>query len=205
MLHSARTADQVWNRPLNLMVTIDYWELEIDHHSVAQEFQRLREEWFAQWSRYKEGTGKPRNGVPTYVYAHEDREGLTHTHWLVHIQPDRIEEFERKLRRKLAKWYGSIDAGTVHIQPVDNAEGAKLYLLKGMDEHYARMCDIDAIYSGEIDGRRAGVSANLGPKFWKPNRDEYRRSGRRGRRATRTVGNFPVSGSAPGNRPQQSA
>lgn len=176
ILHAARTAEQYWNRPLNYMVTINFWQLGGDEETIFEEFKILREQWFARWSRYKLPNQEKRNGTPTYAYAHEATHGQPHTHWLVHLQDGQEADFHAKLERYLKKRFGlsSLPDGSLHIQAIYNAEGAKLYLLKGVDPYLAKRWGIEAEYTGAILNRKAGTSANLRPKFWEANRDRYR-------------------------------
>lgn len=181
ILHSARTAERI-GRPLNFLVTINFWQLGGDADSIFREFADLREKWFARWSRTvpKRGyyKGEARNGVPTYAYVHEATKGLPHTHWLLHIRPANIFEFRNKMERWLRKRYGvvALPEGAVDIKPVYNSEGAKLYLAKGLDPFYADAWGIRAEDTGRISHRRADTSRNLGPSIWKAFKKEYRRN-----------------------------
>lgn len=184
LLHSVRTAQQVWGRPLNYVVVINFWQLDEDADTIFRAFADLREKWFAAWSRTKPRLGRyagqKRNGTPTYAYVHEATKDLPHTHWMVHVQPGNELEFQCKLTNWLKKRYDlkELPPGALHISKVWNPEGLKLYLAKGLDPHFAAMWRIRSEDTGRIAFRRADVSRNLGPQYWRENKARYR-SGRR--------------------------
>lgn len=65
--------------------------------------------------------------------------------------------------------------GCVMIEPVTNAEGLKLYFVKGIDPHLGRLWRIRPVDCGAVMGRRAGTSRNLGPAEWRPRKAAYLR------------------------------
>ena len=177
LLHSARTAEQKWNRPLNWMITINFWQLGSSAETIFTDFAELREKWFARWSRYAPKSGQPKNGTPTYTYVHEATHGQPHTHWLVHLHPGVESEFGIKLLKWIERrWQlDQVPDGAVQITRVHNAEGAKLYLAKGMDPHLAQFWRIRPENTGYIANRKAGTSRNLGPKHWREVKQLQRR------------------------------
>lgn len=177
LLHAPRTANAI-GRPLNTFVTIDFWKLGSDAESLFHDFAALRSEWFQRWSSYRD-----RNGPPTYTYVHEAPNENPHTHWLVHVKPENRQEFELKLARWLARRSGldALPHGVLHVQDA-RAEGAKLYMAKGLDPRYATLWRIVAEDGGVIAHRRADTSRNLGPTVWQPLKAAYKAERRRSSR-----------------------
>ena len=180
MLHSARTADAI-GRPLNKFVTINLWQLGIDHESASAAFQKLRERPFASWSRYRpRGKGTPRNGPPTYAWVIEAPEGRAHVHWMLHVQDDQEHDFATKLGRWILRLGGvkELPFGALRVENVHNADGLKLYFSKGLQPQLADRWGIRHVDQGLVHGRRAGTSRNIGPAEWKPRTAAYKRSRR---------------------------
>ena len=64
LLHSPRTAAAI-GQPLNIVVCIDTWLLEIAPEDASRLFRHMRRQKFGRWSSYKpRGTGIPKNGTP---------------------------------------------------------------------------------------------------------------------------------------------
>ena len=171
LLHSARSAKAL-NRPFTLFITIDYWKYDVSENEVFDSFVHLRK-CFQKWSA-RGTTRRKANGTPTYAYVHENPNGHTHTHWMVHINAESRAEFVTWLQKHLRGKYGRVDGDILEIKPVYNDEGLKLYFAKGLDPHYAQFCKIEHEYQGTIDKRRCDTSRNLGPSFWKEQKRLYR-------------------------------
>lgn len=84
-------------------------------------------------------------------------------HWLVHIPRGLVREFESVLPVWLTATVGDFDSSAVLHRPIYNITGAKRYLLKGMDPHFARLWQINPVDQGKVIGKRSGFSRNLGP------------------------------------------
>ena len=185
MLHAPRTANAC-GRPFNTFVTIRFWQLGSTAESLEADFRRLRAEWFQRWSsRPSIRAGQvhqPRNGPPTYSFVHENQSGRPHTHWAVHVLPENRERFIRALERRICRQFGlsALPVGALSVDEVHNAEGLKLYMTKTLDPHYGRMWGIRTEDGGEIRGRRADSSRNLGPSTWRPLKAAYRAGTRSG-------------------------
>jgi hypothetical protein len=181
LLHSARTA-RALGRPLNTHVTLSLWHLGLSPENASGFFREVRERHFQRWSAYiPRGTMKPRNGDPTYTWVIEAPEGRAHVHWMLHLAAGQKRAFRSALLRWIRRRSGQTDIpdSVVNIAPVRNAEGLKLYLAKGMDPHLARLWGITHRDQGQVRGRRAGTSRNLGPAEWRPRKAAYQRSRRR--------------------------
>jgi hypothetical protein len=181
ILHSARTAESI-GRPFTKMVTINFWQFGSTADTIFRDFADLRSDWFCRWSKRpitrKKLVITPPNGVPTYAYVHEDPSGKRpHTHWLVHITPENEERFLKALRDRLKLQFGLDDIPTdaLHVSDVYNAEGAKLYLTKGLQKKFALLWNIEPVVCGRIAYRRADCSRNIGPSVWQPLKEQYRR------------------------------
>jgi len=173
LLHAVRSADAL-GRPLNILVTIHMGQLGSSVDTVFHDFAELRE-WFRRWSG---NTPKrhPRNGTPPYAYVHENENGLPHTHWMVHVHPLNWARFEAELTRWLMKFFNikKLPAGAVQVKEAYNPEGLKLYMAKNLDPYFAELWNIEWEEGGPIAFRRADVSRNLGPKFWKRQKAAYK-------------------------------
>ena len=176
ILHAPRNARRL-RRPLNTLVTIGYGLVGFGEDRASAAFQRLREVGFLSWSRYEpKGTLGSRNGPPTYAWSIEAPGSYAHVHWMVHVRPRHRRAFERRLEgwMKRAAKLDTLPAGTIDIRPVANDEGLKLYLVKGMEPHLGAHWGIRCSDMGAVEGRRGGVSANLGPSVWKPAKAAYK-------------------------------
>ena len=159
--HATRFAEKI-GRPLNRHSTISFSELDVQPEHASAAFQKLISQRFSPWLRRH-----PKNIFsipPTYVWTLEAAGGCLAAHWAVHLPRGLMLEYERKLRDWL-KELSTDDvigaaAKTTHIH---NITGLKRYILKGTDPHYAAICKITAIPQGEVYGKRAGHSRNLGP------------------------------------------
>ncbi len=156
ILHAPRTAKEI-GRPLNIAVTINYWEFGVKGDRIFDEFSILRDRWFRIWSRYSPKNHGIKNGVPAYAYVHEAPDKLAHTHWLLHVHEDNVKRFEQKIVDWLKKRYNmkAIPSGALEIKEAYNPEGFKKYMVKGLDQHFAMLWNIKHVYQGEIDKRRA--------------------------------------------------
>ena len=181
LLHSARTAAAI-GRPLNWFVTVSLWHLGIGPDTASRFFQELRERRFQRWSMYRprRSTG-PRNGAPTYAWVIEAPDACAHVHWMVHVQPGQEAAFTEALDRWIARYFGlhTVPNGVVQVAPINNAEGLKKYLAKGLDPHLARLWRIIPTDCGLVHGRRAGTSRNIGPSEWQPRKAAYLEARRR--------------------------
>ena len=179
ILHGARTA-QAQGRALNTFVTIRFWQLGSTAESIEKDFRTLKSEWFQRWSsRATIRAGKPHlpsNGKPTYSHVHENPAGRPHTHWMVHIKPENMKRFQQSLELRLRRQFGveALPAGVLDIRPITNAEGLKKYMTKTLDPKFAAMWGIRHEDGGDIRGRRADSSRNLGPSTWMPLKRAYR-------------------------------
>lgn len=159
--HATRVAERL-GYPLNQFVTINYTKTSCTADDATAVFRTLLASWFARWLRRhpenKQAT------APTYVYAFEAAGGQIAVHWLVHIPSCLVHDFQRLLPEWVQATAGRIDGpGAIDHRRVYGIVGAKRYLLKGMDPHFARAWKIRPSPQGIVIGRRSGFSRNLGP------------------------------------------
>ena len=189
LLHSPRTAAAI-GRPMNTVVCIDMWLLDILAEDASRLFRHMRRQKFGRWSSYKpRSTGLPRNGTPSDTWVIEAPNGRHHVHWMLHVQPANRAEFEAKLVRWVKDMAGlpqheDLPEGALHIDTATNPEGKKLYMAKGIDPFYARLFRVRPVDSGVVHGKRAGTAPALGPAVWKPLKKAYQAG--RGRHSPRT-------------------
>ena len=115
---------------------------------------------------------------PTYVWVRENKDGIEHVHWALHI-PTALQD---AFRTMLPRWVASLDQQTagrskrssgfgpapeavVQIKPVTDTVGLRKYLLKGVSEVTKRFFGIKEVSDqGVVVKRRSGYSRNLCPK-----------------------------------------
>lgn len=159
--HATRVAERI-GYPLNQFVTINYSKTPCAADEATAMFRVLLASWFARWLRRhpKNKRGAP----PAYVYAFEAAGGQIAVHWLVHIPRGLIREFWRLLPEWVEATAGPIDGpGAIKHRRVYRIVGAKRYVLKGMDPHFARAWKVRPSPQGIVIGRRSGFSRSLGP------------------------------------------
>jgi hypothetical protein len=97
----------------------------------------------------------------TDAWTWENRGGVLHVNWLIHI-PTHLEE---AFTLKLAKWIKAVlPPGLVNYldTPIYNLNGVLAYILKGTDPATAARFGIDPLDQGSVWGRRACASRGLG-------------------------------------------
>jgi hypothetical protein len=149
-------------RPLNTLVTLNFWQSACPEHEESNAFARLRDLRFTPFM----GRPQKRLGMeavqPTYVWSLENPSGV-HGHWLVHIPEERRALFSQKLPGWFAEVTGgNVAEGALHIEEVYNPVGLVKYMLKGMDEVWAKTYKIAPEEQGPVVGKRAGTSRNIG-------------------------------------------
>lgn len=159
--HATRLADRI-GCPLNQFVTINFSKTTCLSEDATGAFRNLLSDWFARWLRRHPRNRKDHR--PTYVYTFEAAGGQIAVHWLVYIPRGLIREFWRLLPEWVTVTAGTITSPTaIKHRRIYRVVGAKRYILKGMDPHFARLWKIRPSPQGSIVGRRSGFSRNLGP------------------------------------------
>lgn len=156
--------------PLNVWVTINFALATVAAHDAVGLFARLRTNHFNKWARRHATPFSP-----TYAYAFEnanrsvgglaaDDEHNTHVHWLLHVPPRLLHEFEYLLPSWLDFVTGRVTPlATAKTQSITDTRGARRYLLKGAAAGVASRFGAYERDQGIVVGRRSGVSRNLGP------------------------------------------
>jgi hypothetical protein len=148
--------------PLNVSITINFWQTRCPEGEESMQFARLRDARFTPFIRRElKKIGSP--GVaPTFIWTLENTCGV-HGHWLVHVPPERFHLLCDKLPRWLESVTGGpFDEGCIHIQKAHNPVGKAKYILKGADPFWAATYNIRPEDQGPIVGKRAGTSLNIG-------------------------------------------
>ena len=159
--HATRLAERI-GYPLNQFVTINYTQTACHPENATAMFRVLLAGWFSRWLR-RHPKNKKQN-PPAYVYVFEAAGGQLAVHWLVHVPRGLIREFWRQLPAWIEATAGSIDGpSTIKHRRIYGIVGAKRYILKGMDPHFARAWKIRPSPQGVVIGRRSGFSRSLGP------------------------------------------
>ena len=155
LLDALAFADQIGLR-LNVAVDINWLMFSgivDDRTRFAQCQQRL-----SKWA-------KRRGFALTLIWTRElGKYGSPHTHVLIHVPPWLMEsnEFQLALERALEPEGGPNHEKAIMIQPAYRPLGKLLYNLKGVDPKHASRFGIRPAYQGELSGKRAGCTENLG-------------------------------------------
>ncbi|MBY2975524.1 hypothetical protein HF275_38415, partial [Rhizobium leguminosarum] len=96
----------------------------------------------------------------TDIRTWENKSGIIHANWALHIPAWLQDEFLEKLPVWIAKVLGSLVDGCYSVQPVFNLNGLMRYMLKGTQK--ANRFGIRHVPQGEIWGRRAVAATCLG-------------------------------------------
>jgi hypothetical protein len=155
LLHAVAFADQIGLR-LNVAVDINWLMFSgtvDDRTRFAQCQQRL-----SKWA-------KRRGFALTLIWTREvGKYGSPHTHVLIHLRPWLMQsnEFQLALERALEPEGGSNHEKAIMIRPAYRPLGKLLYNLKGVDPKHASGFGIRPAYQGEVLGKRAGCTENIG-------------------------------------------
>lgn len=153
-------------RPLNYFVTLNLGHSACDIDHASETFSRLRNSHFTKWLRDVSRRERQPGWWPAYfVWSIEDKPGHPNVHWLVHLPIALRARFEAKLHVWLNRLAGPLDSTqkAIHIIPAPTPMGAAKYLSKAIDPRHAKLFKIRAVPQGIIKGKRAGISAALGP------------------------------------------
>lgn len=161
-IHHATKMAIILGIPLNRHSTISFTQAGIDAQQASRVLQKLIAQRFSPWLRRHR---KNKTGVqPTYVWVIEAANDILAAHLAVHIPAGLRKEFQSKLIHWVRQQSPANDIGAaVKTTRIYNITGLKRYLLKGADEHWAKICKIIPIAQGDVIGKRAGHSRNLGP------------------------------------------
>jgi hypothetical protein len=111
-----------------------------------------------------------RNGLPlTMIWVRELGEyGHRNLHILLHLPPKLMKQnykkFRRALERALEPEGGIADERAILIQSAYDAYGKLQYMLKGIEERYAKQFGLKASFQGELYSRR-NLDASPGKKI----------------------------------------
>jgi len=162
-------------QPLTHLITINFSMTAVEPQNAAKAFQKLRLSYFNKWA-----TRPCRGGgtafTPAYAYCFEnERDGVAfeiiepgaphnvHVHWLAHIPPARLHDFEMRVWGWLDAIGGQVSpAGAIKIDPIFHEKGLRRYVLKGTGQPWAARFGAAYAPQGLIIGRRSGTSINLG-------------------------------------------
>ncbi len=165
-LWAAVDAAQALGKPLNLFVTINFSLADCPEELVSSKFGHLRENHFSPWLRYVSRLLRAADrSPPLYIWVIENRSGMCHVHWLVHMPP----RLKRRFEAKVPDWVAAVcervycSSGVVQIATIYDLEGLRRYVLKGVHPNHAARHRLKAVPQGIVVGKRCGVSKSLGP------------------------------------------
>lgn len=159
--HSVALAKRI-GLPFTHFITINFSRTNCRPEEVSACFARIRIT-FGFWVRRPSRNSNLPAAQPTYAWTIE-AVGNMAVHMLVHIPDGRAADLTDRLYRWLEKVTGGVhDASAIHVEPAYNPVGARRYMMKGIDPHYAAFYGIDAVPQGTVQGRRSGFSRNVGP------------------------------------------
>lgn len=162
-IHHAVGLAAAINKPFTHFISINFEKAGVAPDAAHSVFQKLRDAYFGQWCRRPGRNSGFAKCTPTFAWVRE-AVGAHGAHWLVHVPRGRERDFMERLPKWLRAVAGQeVAAEALKIGPAYKPSGAKLYMLKGIDPVYADFYGVRHIPQGVIDGKRAGVSQNLGP------------------------------------------
>ena len=142
---------------------------------------------FARWQQRLSKWAKRRGFALTLIWTRElGKYGSPHTHVLIHVPPWLMEsnEFQFALERALEPEGGPNHEKAIMIQPAYAPRGKLLYNLKGLHPREAKRFGVRPSYQGDLSGKRAGCTENIGSgarrEKWEQRQRELERL-RRGR------------------------
>jgi len=153
-------------RELNTSVTFNVGHMRCSEFAMSAMFEKLRDNHFTKWLRDMAKRNGTRAWTPAYyVWAIEGTTGHPNIHWLVHVPPAIKKQFKTKLDQWMTRLAGPLntDQKPILVKEAYDPMGAALYLLKGTNPRYSRKYRIRTSPQGLVYGKRAGVSASLGP------------------------------------------
>ncbi|TXN76614.1 hypothetical protein FV228_00225 [Methylobacterium sp. WL18] len=173
-IHHAVRIAEAQDLPLNTFVTVNFSRTACAPEEVSTTFAHLRNTRYSHWARRPTQRSGAAPYQPTHVWVIEAGGGVIAAHWLLHVPPSRRLVFEKKMSRWIEAVAGAAFKNAVHVKNAHTPRGAGRYMLKGMDQAWAKFYGIDFSDQGEVHGRRCGYSLNLGPSMKKKLRAEGR-------------------------------
>lgn len=158
-----RAARHAWRagRDLTRFVVINFPLPEEGNELAAQrQFRAIRNMCRSWWDYLR--AKKTVNGPLTDVRTWENKNGILHVNWMVHIPEDLAAEFTIKLDLWIGKVLADGKPEASKNQSIYNLNGLLNYILKGTEKTKAGRFGIEPIDQGVIWGRRAVASMNLG-------------------------------------------
>ena len=165
IIRAERFAERA-GRPLNFFVTINLGHTACEADNASKVFERLRDNHYTKWLRDIARRRDQPSWLPAfYVWSIEDKPGHPNIHWLIHKPVGLRSLFESKLHVWLERLAGPLNNSQtpILIKPATTPTGVAKYLSKGINPRYAKLFRINPIPQGIIKGKRAGISAALGP------------------------------------------
>lgn len=148
-------------RPLTRYVVINFpTPLEGDELAPQRAFKSIRTKCRSWWDHKRRTNGDL--GPLTDLRSWENKNGIIHVNWLIRIPDDLHEEFAAKRTRWIAKAVKDHPDEAVKDIEIYNLNGVLNYVLKGTDPAKAQAFGIRPVFQGEVWGRRAAASMNLG-------------------------------------------
>jgi hypothetical protein len=176
-------------RPLNTYVVINLRESPAENAVTL--FNEIRHK-FRDWLNYKTKATTAGAMRPVYVASHENpNDDLPHVNWALHVPPEFLPEFYKKLRGWVEKVQGTVGPYDIRVQPIDPKRAKRLakYILKGTDPAFTDHFHLGELVAehgpqGTVWGRRLSVSSAISAAArkeagWRP-QHRVRRGGRSG-------------------------
>lgn len=150
--------------PLNTYVVINF--PETGDETATRMFTDIRHkfrDWLTYHARKDHAPGLP----PLYVFSFENPGAVPHVNWVIHVPPALRDEFKHKLLRWVDRVHPTRRPFDVSAQAITSGTSKSVvkYIMKGTDPGYIDHFFLRRVYApqGEIIGKRAGLSAALGP------------------------------------------
>jgi len=155
-----RAGRHAWKieRDLNIYVVVNFVHAEGDELRPQRLFRELRRK-VQSWMYYKRRTRFVDSITDVRVW--ENKDGLLHVNWAIHIPSWLQAEFREKLPGWISKSLGGSLIQNGHdVQDIYNLNGLLKYMLKGTQK--AERFGIRPSKQGEVWGRRAVAATCIG-------------------------------------------
>lgn len=154
-----RAGRHAWKieRDLNLYVVVNFNAPAGDELRPQKLFREIRRK-VQSWMYYKRRVRfmDPLTDIRTW----ENRNGIYHVNWALHVPAEFQDEFRAKLPIWVEKALGYLSTGCYAVTDVYNINALMRYMLKGTQK--AATFGIKHVPQGEVYGRRAAAATCLG-------------------------------------------
>jgi REP element-mobilizing transposase RayT len=151
-------------RSLNYFVTInfDLRHTDLTAQQIFSKINRAKNRWLQSYYKKNGLDHKP----PCAAWVFEMPQLNEHVHWLINLEPNLIEIFEKKLVRWLQRYQRFVGPRTIKIEDVNphTVKNIGNYMVKGVDPRFASFLHLQnrICHQGIVRGQRCRSSQSIG-------------------------------------------